>query len=191
MQALSCRKIRPIGPLPTPRIGGSLCLIRRDGKESLWYFGGADPSGVSDDSLSLTLNSYGEWEWSVIEMNGAKPNARYEHAVAVVNDGSRVIMFGGTDGGDVLFDDLYIANTENFRWIKLRPKGEYPSARNLHRMASIGTKVYLWGGCLLGNEPTKDTQVRVFNSENLEWIVLSSTGPTPSPRGGHRYVALL
>lgn len=53
---------------------------------------------------------------------------------------------------------------ENGKWETAETHGNTPSPRTCHSMASVGSKLYVFGGGLSGPDPVPDAAIHVFNA---------------------------
>ncbi|CAI5502357.1 unnamed protein product [Closterium sp. Naga37s-1] len=82
--------------------------------------------------------------WSKPNIKGTPPSPRDSHTSTVV--GSRMFVFGGTDGSSGL-NDLYMLDTSTNTWTRLAAQGDVPAAREGHAAARVEGLVYVFGGC--------------------------------------------
>ncbi|XP_061340684.1 thiohydroximate-O-sulfate sulfur/sulfate-lyase (nitrile-forming) NSP5 [Gastrolobium bilobum] len=68
-------------------------------------------------------------------------------------------------------------------WVQLDQKGTGQGARSSHAIATVGQKVYAFGGEFEPRVPV-DNKVHVFDLETLTWSVADVSGDTPPPRVG-------
>ena len=126
---------------PTARSYHTMATIYNDDKVIL--FGGWDESYLGDIWIyDLSLNS-----WTIKNPYGAKPSARYNHAMATVYNDDKVILFGG--GDDNGYDnETWIYDLSTNRWTNNNPLGSNPSARFDHALAGVynDDKFVLFGG---------------------------------------------
>lgn len=69
------------------------------------------------------------------------------------------------------------------KWIKLDQKGTGPGARSSHAITIVGQKAYAFGGELKPRVPV-DSNLYVFDLNDLTWSVVNATGDIPPPRVG-------
>ncbi len=62
-------------------------------------------------------------------MLSSGPVSRLHHSSVII--GRKIVIHGGWNGS-VLFDDLWVFNTDSFSWIKPRTSGFGPCARYGH-----------------------------------------------------------
>ena len=107
-------------------------------------FGGFD-SGLLGDTWTFQLNTSSTTGWWTQVTTGPAPSPRYGHAMAAVTNssGTRVFLFGGSDGS-VWFGDLWVFNSGSWSQVPVAPG---PTARQMHSMTGLpdGT-LLLFGG---------------------------------------------
>uniref|UniRef100_A0A7S4W1K6 Uncharacterized protein n=1 Tax=Ditylum brightwellii TaxID=49249 RepID=A0A7S4W1K6_9STRA len=101
-----------------------------------------------------------EWSWRNLSaaIGSSAPSPRVAHAQAIVND--RVYIFGGRSGismNESPLNDLWALDTSdgvgNEKWVgPIEPStssssDEPPEHRSFHKMISVGTDLYVFGGC--------------------------------------------
>jgi hypothetical protein len=91
-----------------------------------------------------------------------------------------VLLFGGYDG-DLLLDDMWIWNGED--WREIVPDGEVPAARIDHAMVydEARGRVVLFGGTTYENEQLADT----WEWDGARWQELTPAAEGPAPRFWH------
>jgi hypothetical protein len=148
-------------------------------------FGGRDSNG---DALEDTWRFDCQTQsWSEVilppicgPLNGFRPCARYNHAMARSPNGSRIVLFGGTDGVNV-YDDTWEFDPATNAWEFKSAVG--PSPRFGHAMAydvSQGRTV------LFGGEDAGDTFLGdLWVYDGTDWTLLSCAEPTPTARTEH------
>ena len=112
-------------------------------------FGGKDGSGeLLNDSWGLDL---GTTSWTKINVTGGKPPARWQHTA--VWTWGEMIIFGGKGEGGTLLNDVWVLqgfSPEDWKWEKIYPIGDSPSARSGH--AAVlgqgweGQQMFIFGG---------------------------------------------
>jgi hypothetical protein len=117
---------------------------------SLYLFGGEhDPrTPINNDFYAYELESR---TWEIIQANGPRPEPRVAHTASVVEDSSKIFIFGGRSGKDMgegAFDDLHQFDTSSNLWsLVTDAKGTPPQKRSFHASAVAGSSVYIFGGC--------------------------------------------
>ena len=120
-------------------------------------------------------------------MAGKPPSPRAGCAAAL--SGHRLYLYGGeSDATGPPLDDLCCLDLEGASWQQLIGRGMSPGRLSFAAAASIGNKVYLFGGC------TGEGVTNSFHSLDVVstmWDPIESlTSQPPSPRMGHSMVAV-
>jgi len=128
----------------------------------------------------------GTWEWNGtrwVERNSGGPSAANECGLAYDFAGQGLLLFGG--GGNLWtnFNDTWRWNGS--QWTLLAP-ANVPQGRIAPGMASdrLRQRVVMFGGIIdtrPGWMPLADT----WEWDGSNWLVMSPSGPVPSPRSGH------
>jgi hypothetical protein len=121
------------------------------------------------------------------KMAGKPPSPRAGCAAAL--SGHRLFLYGGeSDATGPPLDDLCCLDLEGASWQQLIGRGMSPGRLSFAAAASIGNKVYLFGGC------TGEGVTNSFHSLDVVstmWDPIESlTSQPPSPRMGHSMVAV-
>ena len=142
-------------------------------------FGGRDR--MSFNPLNDTwIYDFSNNTW-INKMYSTNPSARYKHAMASIYGTDKVLLFGGTSGGD----ETWIYDFSNNTWIEMDPITS-PISRRSHGLASIwGTeKILLFGGTS-GSDETW-----IYEFSNNTWTQKSPL-TNPSARSGHAMASIL
>lgn len=78
-----------------------------------------------NDVWSFNLESHG---WSQLRTTNA-PITRYLHSAVYDSKRNRMIIFGGRDGAENKFNDLWSLDLTSLAWTQLNPSGTGPTAR--------------------------------------------------------------
>ena len=118
---------------------------------SLYVIGGEAEARTPIDMAVHVLPALEEadaGEWRTIKAERAPP-ARIAHAQATIGD--ELLIFGGRSGvqmGEAALDDLWSFNPTTETWLSLEHQaGEPPCPRSFHTATSVGSKMYVFGGC--------------------------------------------
>ena len=109
----------------------------------LFVFGGKDTNTWRNDLWELTLGtSFPGWE--EVKPSGNLPNARL--ASSAVLYGTKLVLFGGQDQYNCLYDDVWTIDLSNpSSWNKLEISGSC-TARSHHSAVMNGTVMIVFGG---------------------------------------------
>ncbi|MBI5527158.1 MAG: hypothetical protein HY897_12555 [Deltaproteobacteria bacterium] len=165
----------PGGTKPSARYDHTMAYDTARGR--VFLFGGNDCTTFKQDAL--------EWNgatgsWTDRTPGGTKPSARWGHAMAYDSGRGRVVLFGGSGGGQDTWEWDGTAGT----WTDRTPAGAKPSARYDHAMAydSARGRVVLFGGSTGGQETWE------WDGAAGTWIDRTPGGTKPSPRALHAMV---
>jgi len=124
------------------------------------------------------------------EVESFSPGKRYCHTAVVLDDSSRLIVFGG---GSVIPDREYLndtweLNTETMDWKELKCQGEIPAGRLGHTANLVNNKMYVFGG--YDGESLRN-ELFVLDLETCQWTeVKDPEGNGPTPRSQHSSAVL-
>ena len=88
-------ELQAIGPPPQGRL--LACAVYDGPRDRMIVFGGSGPEELND---VWALSFEGTPTWSRVETSGVPPSPRYGHAAVIDPVGDRMIVFGGSSGGD-------------------------------------------------------------------------------------------
>ncbi|KAM7495932.1 hypothetical protein LguiA_020346 [Lonicera macranthoides] len=188
------QKLNPEGDRPTARMYAT-ASARSDGM--LLLCGGRDTSGTPlVDAYGLLLHRNGQWEWTLAP--GVSPSPRYEHAAVFV--GARLHVTGGAlRGGRTVDGEATIAVLDTAAGVWLDRNGLVTASRPSkapmendpslelmrrcrHAAASVGVRIYIYGGLRGGAEMVLGDLLVAENSP----IQADSNSPvSTSPRTNH------
>ena len=133
------------------------------------------------------------WEWSLLQLKGAKPDAR-EKSDCIGLDESRILVFGGYDGIRWL-NDSYVFNIKSLECTQVKPSGSLPPPRSGHKLAMLHQGVLLFGGETTNTQYLGDLWALrgLFDVETTgeapKWVKMQLSGPSPSGCSGHGFVS--
>lgn len=122
-------------------------------------------------------------------IQGFHPRFARHCSVAI---GTKVWTFGGYDGVSKYFQ-MAVLDTETGIWSYPAVSGTPPIPRTNHSAATVGNKIYIYGGNY-STEPEEKYVVlgdlHIFNTDTLTWEQPKVTGSQPGPRTAHSLVAV-
>ncbi|KAF9912095.1 Leucine-zipper-like transcriptional regulator 1 [Linnemannia zychae] len=139
-------------------------------RNSILTFGGsrAPPAGTNalgNDVLEYDVSSK---SWKTMETSGDVPPARLDHCMAASEDGSKIVLFGGTVDGNVYFNTIYILDVKSGKWKQGQPA---PTARTRMACAFHSWQFIAWGGSSGAARSTMLTYVPVVYDLNSDkWV---------------------
>jgi hypothetical protein len=125
-------------------------------RRSIWISGGIARGDSVWELEELNVDSW--TSQPIVTNGGAAPCARHGHSLTSI--GSRVFVFGGGTGGDILRDgidlrDFHVLDLDSMRWsqpqLSIRPGAE-PTTTSLawtgrcHTATPVGDKIIIFGG---------------------------------------------
>ena len=169
---------------PSPREGAT--AIWDGSKMIVW--GGTGPSGALGDGKAFDPAAGANGQWDNIS-GVTNPTPRYQHtAVWTGNPTTRMIIWGGFDGGELSTGGYY---TSADAWFDLSAGGP-PSQRRLHTAVwdDANGRMIVFGG--LGFDPNTGTTTSLSTGgiygplPGVEaWTDLGQIGSPPAPRYEH------
>ena len=168
--------------LPSKRRAHTACLY----KSGIYVFGGGDGIRALNDIWRLDASDMNKMTWKMI--NGpsststsgkdvSKPKARGYHTANMV--GSKLIIFGGSDGGEC-FNDVWVYDVDTNIWRAVNIPVAY--RRLSHTATVVGSYLFVIGGHD-GKEYSND--LLLLNLVTMAWDKRKVHGLPPSGRGYH------
>jgi len=159
----------------------------------LYVFGGSRPQGISHGWLNdLYSFDYSNLQWlnlsSMTTTNAPPARGRY----GITSVGSSIFVFGGDGGsGTGLLNDLHEFRTFQSSWRAVIAAGSLnrPTPRKDFGFASLGSRVYVFGGSDRAHEYLNDSYY--FDTLSFSWMEITTnlTGPVPPARNSHGFTA--
>ncbi|KAG9454033.1 hypothetical protein H6P81_006937 [Aristolochia fimbriata] len=113
------------------------------------------------------------------------PSPRLGHTSSTL--GEHVFVIGGRGDPTQILSDVWVLNTAKGEWKSLDCSGSKFSPRHRHAAATVGSKIYLFGGL---NHETIYSCLYAFDTETLLWSEISNQGEEwPCARHSHSLVA--
>lgn len=167
--------------VPSKRRAHTACLY----KSGIYVFGGGDGVRALNDIWRLDVSDPTKMSWKLISKPektapGAKdtrPRARGYHTANMV--GSKLIIFGGSDGGEC-FDDVWVYDVDTHIWKAVNIPVTF--RRLSHTATIVGSYLFVIGGHD-GSEYCND--VLLLNLVTMTWDKRNVYGKAPSGRGYH------
>ncbi|XP_039115325.1 serine/threonine-protein phosphatase BSL1 homolog isoform X2 [Dioscorea cayenensis subsp. rotundata] len=177
-------KIQPAGEPPSPRAAHAAAAVGT----MVVFQGGIGPAGHSTDDLYVLDLTNDKYKWHRLVVQGAGPGPRYGHAMDLVAQ-RFLVTVSGNDGKRVLSDAWALDTAQKpYRWQKLNPEGDKPSAR-MYATASARSDgmLLLCGGRDHSGVPLSDAYGLLMHT-NGQWEWNLAPGVSPSPRYQHEAV---
>ncbi|KAK2964791.1 putative Actin-fragmin kinase [Blattamonas nauphoetae] len=169
-------RIPVAGCIPAARSSHEACIY---GDELFIYGGGGDFELVFGTISAFSFETY-TWRRVVPAPAQKIPKARRNHASVL--RGSKMYIFGGTDGHNRM-QDTWFYDFETNLWTEIKETGGQPPAREMHSLVVYRNSMYLFGG--LGDEILGD--MWQFNFESNQWSEVLTIKPA-TPRYRHSAV---
>ena len=144
-------QVEQVGSVPLPRKGHAISLV--PGTANFILFGGIcehhEPEVTVLDNSFYVFDSSSS-VWSVLDIKGTLPEARYQHAMCFYTD-DKLVLFGGNavqnEGTKLkVFGELNLIDMKEGQAMQPFTANERPSNRYGCAMASNGTEVVVLGG---------------------------------------------
>ena len=155
--------------IPLERSSHSVSLI----EDTLYLFGGENTARIPIDSsiyscgISENQSNFGVWQ--KIEVSNDAPAPRIAHSQAVI--GNKIYIFGGRQGitmEEMPLNDLHYFDVETKTWNEVsKPDDTFPSARSFHQMVSVGSCLFVFGGCGMTG---RMSDLYEFNTLTSTWL---------------------
>ncbi|KAF9912734.1 hypothetical protein EC991_009470 [Linnemannia zychae] len=116
--------------------------------------------------------------------SGESPPARFDHCMVEAYNGTKMILFGGTDDTGRSFDDIYFLDVATLRWAKGTPGG--PTAARYRASCAVTNDYFVvWGGVVSSSTSTmtavSQNVTLVYNLVANQWVDSYSPGPYVPP----------
>jgi N-acetylneuraminic acid mutarotase len=149
----------------------------------LFVFGGKDTDTWRNDLWELTLGTSSPG-WTEVRPSGNLPNARL--ASSAVLYGTKLVLFGGQDQYNCLYDDVWTIDLSNpSSWNKLEISGSC-TARSHHSAVMNGTVMIVFGGKISDSSYLNDV-IQLDLTTNT-WTANNGYGTRPTRYGHSAYM---
>nr|CAG4708822.1 unnamed protein product [Naegleria fowleri] len=152
-------------------------------KSVLYIYGGQLEKGTPSNALyQFNIESM---EWVKVKCtarHSTEPNlpALFGHTANVV-DGTKIYVFGGTDGSKY-YNDLVVIDTETNTWVREKTNGPRPQPRYGHSCVLYNNSLYVFGG---GNDQSLFNDLYSLDLDTLTWKNIKIEGTTDSAKRVH------
>ncbi|HNT35845.1 MAG TPA: kelch repeat-containing protein, partial [bacterium] len=163
------------GKGPTSRAGHS--AVYDAAKSRMLVYGGYTSSGAYLDELwALDLTAV-DGEWKKLSPSGKGYHAVAWHSAVFDDNGTRMLLFGGTDGMPRNYlQCLSFTTDENGEWVALNTVGTVPVARNAFPavLDPKDERMVLFGG-------VGSLTPYLGSTHELNWRIIATATPTRTP----------
>jgi hypothetical protein len=131
-------------------------------------FGGIDKERNCNNDLRIIRVGKKPLEWIKPNVIGVGPSSRYNAAMAFYEELEILIVHGGRNDKDpkICFNDVFILDLCDFKWIKLNIFDEIPKPRSEHCMTVHNNKLVIFGG--INTERYIGDQIYLINLDYFE-----------------------
>lgn len=154
-------------------------------------FKGSDSHVMEVYRMKMANGDVDEIEWVRVETRGDEaPCARRGASVTVLNDGLKLVVFGGESSDRRFLNDAWILDMTSYTWkrIECADKQSLPEARADHTSTLWGPETLVVFG---GTSETKVfDDVYALDLVHYKWSAITPRGKPPPPRAGHCGVLL-
>jgi hypothetical protein len=175
------RALDPTGPIPEPRTASAAIY---DPVSDRMLINGGHVIGLVSGTWSLSL--HGRLAWTRITP-AVEPMVRWGHSAIVDPVRGRMIIFGGTEYGSSLVNEIWALSLAAVpAWKNLTTPSALPLSRwgQSQVYDAVHGRMLLFGGYSEQTGLLNDTWELSLGSRP-EWTLLQPSGTPPSPREGH------
>ncbi|KAG0242592.1 hypothetical protein B0O80DRAFT_447685 [Mortierella sp. GBAus27b] len=157
-------------------------------RNTIITIGGSRAPPAERNGLDMgTLQEYdpAAKSWKTMVTSGAIPPPRLDHCVAVSDDGSKIVVFGGSKDAKIYYQDVYILDVKSATWRQGSPSST-PRTRMACGFAS--GQFIAWGGSSGDNRTTTmhNNLPIIYNVDTDAWMTsytAVAASQTPSSPG--------
>lgn len=178
-QSLAYSLLRADGPLPSPRLDGTIAYDPSGRR--LFLFAGQDSAPRND----LWVYTLAQRRWEELIVPGEKPPARFGHTLIFDPVRQRLVVFGGQAGG--FFSDVWAFDIARGAWQQLSGDDSGPSRRYGHSAVydASGDRMILSHGF---TDAGRFDDTWAFDFATNAWRNLTPDGTRPLRRCLHHAV---
>jgi len=179
-------RLYPAGDPPSPRAAHAAAAVGT----MVVFQGGIGPAGHSTDDLYVLDLTNDKYKWHRVVVQGAGPGPRYGHAMDLVAQ-RYLVTVSGNDGKKVLADTWCLDTAQKpYRWQKLYPDGDRPSARMYATASARSDGMLLLCGGRDSSLTAMSDAYGLLMHTNGKWEWTLAPGVSPSSRYQHAAVFL-
>ncbi|KAF9193883.1 hypothetical protein BGZ49_003236 [Haplosporangium sp. Z 27] len=164
-------------------------------RKSILYFGGYNSSlSQIPNYSSITEFVPSTGTWSTLVTTNTGPSMRSDHCMAISDDGSTMIIFGGRPYSGIFSGEVFIFDTVGQSW----RQGLTGPPRVYVACTIAGDNLIVWGG-IDANSNIASPAMLIYNLSNNTWITqytppasyLSSNSTSTSTNGGSNHAGAI
>jgi N-acetylneuraminic acid mutarotase len=184
-------QVKATGKPPSPRCLSCCCAVGN----KIYIFGGYQ---VQKSCPHIVFNGIYvfdtvEMKWEHLECKGLSPDPRAASCMVYYNN--YLWIFGGSQGKQLYFGDLYKFNIEKKEWSLQETFGSKDKPHRLccHTGVLVGNRMYIFGGLTADENYKNQRTTNEMYSIDLDiftWRKEVQSGSIPSPRCCHACVAV-
>lgn len=111
--------------------------------------------------------------WTQVATSGTPPSPRGYHTSNLIQGGTKVIVFGGSDGNEC-FSDVHVLDMIELRWHSVEVDRPFP--RLSHTATQVGSYLFVLGG---HDGRRYSNEVLLLNLVTMNWYVNCCFSPFP------------
>ncbi|KAG0216515.1 hypothetical protein BGX28_000029 [Mortierella sp. GBA30] len=152
---------------------------------SILYFGGYNYKNKTQVSNVISQFSPSLDVWSILPTTGEGPSSRQDHCMEITDDGSKIVVFGGSllvDNTTIFLNDIYVLDVNAMAW---RRGPEYHKSVIKSACTLVGSTFISWGGQEFDNSTTISSEAILYDINSMEYIsrfIPPPPSPTMSPQ---------
>jgi N-acetylneuraminic acid mutarotase len=178
------------GKPPSPRCLACSCVVGT----KIYVFGGYQVHTNSPHTVfnGMFVFDTETLEWDHLEASGLSPDPRA--ASSMIEYENQLYIFGGSQGKQVFFGDLYSFDLDTHAWNAVETYGDVrPQRLCCHTGKRIGDVMYVFGG-LTSNEVYEkqkpSNSLWALNLASRRWKKVNMKGSIPGARCCHSMIAM-
>ncbi|KAF9437168.1 hypothetical protein BGZ76_001778 [Entomortierella beljakovae] len=150
-------------------------------QQGMFVFGGVSGSTFSN-ALYMYNTAIG---WQAVNTTGPTPPPRIQSCMSSLNNGTKLLLFGGFDRNGVPLGDIYILDTSTKTWTA-GPKVELYGTRGAMACGVSHGQLIIWGGSINRYKSAPNSNILIYDTTQNVWKTEYTAPDTsaPSPSSG-------
>ncbi|KAH7044271.1 hypothetical protein BKA57DRAFT_507634 [Linnemannia elongata] len=139
-------------------------------RNSILAFGGSRAPPALTNAVGNDIQEYDVTAkvWKTMSTSGDVPPARLDHCMAASDDGSKIVLYGGTLDGESYYNTIYILDVKSGKW---KQGTSSPTARTRMACSFHSYQFIAWGGSSGGPRTTMLNNVpAVYDLNSDKWV---------------------